>query len=532
VYAVAIPNVTAATAVEVSAAIQKFDVTLSTDANVNLVGIYAGTTQVDYGGSYPLSFEVITNGYEPVVTVNDVRVDPGAPDETGLYSHTVENITDATLIHISAKQPEAGKVNVILTADAGVTLGAGTSVGITEVAEGSDFAFSFKVAEGYDFALTVGSAPVTPDAPNAEGFYSYTVTNITAATNINISAQLRQFDVTLTATSGVTLGSGVTAGVTKVGYGGSFSFTFGVAEGYELTLTVNGSPVSPGAPNVGFYSYTVTNITAATTITIVAMPAGSSVSGKVAVILMKGDNVTLAAGVDETTQVDSLGSFTFGFKVAVGYLPLLTVNGANVTDNLAAPDAGGWYSYTLASVAATTTVSIAAQETPKVSVTLTKGANVILGGGLSAGTKQVALGGDFPFSFRVADGYLPVVKVNGAEVDPGAPDATGLYRDTVYGVTTATAIDISAKLDDDDDDDDDATGVEALAADAPRFYPNPASSALTFVNAEKVSIYTVSGALVGVYTEATISIAHLPAGVYVVKMQRGSYTRTAQLVKN
>jgi hypothetical protein len=64
VYAVAIPNVTAATAVEVSAAIQKFDVTLSTDANVNLgAGTYAGKTQVDYGSSYPFSFEVITNGY-------------------------------------------------------------------------------------------------------------------------------------------------------------------------------------------------------------------------------------------------------------------------------------------------------------------------------------------------------------------------------------------------------------------------------------------------------------------------------------
>jgi hypothetical protein len=75
------------------------------------------------------------------------------------------------------------------------------------------------------------------------------------------------------------------------------------------------------------------------------------------------------------------------------------------------------------------------------------------------------------------------------------------------------------------------TGVSSVAKGMPRFYPNPVSHVLTFVNTDKVSIYAATGALIGVYTTATVSVAHLPAGVYMVTMQRGSYTKTAKLIK-
>jgi endo-beta-N-acetylglucosaminidase D len=438
VYTVTVPNITANVSVDVSAVIQKFDVTITKDANIVFgSGTTAGTKQVDYGSSFAFSFEVATDGYEPVVEVNSTRVDPGTPND-GLYSYTVTNITAATTISVTAKQREADKVNVNLSKGDNVTLGAGVTEGLAEVTSGGDFVFSFTVATGYEPVLKVSNVEVTLGAPDNTGLYSHTVTNITAATTISITAKLRQFDVTLTTTSNVTLGSGTTAGTKQVNYGGDFAFSFTVPTGHNPVLTVNGAPVTLGAPDAnGYYSHTVTNITAATAISIAAQLQRFDVT------LTTTSNVTLGSGTTAgTKQVNYGGDFAFSFTVPTGYNPVLTVNGAPVT--LGAPDANGYYSHTVTNITAATAISIAAQ-LRQFGVTLTTTSNVTLGSGTTAGTKQVNYGGDFAFSFTVPTGNNPVLTVNGAPVTLGAPDANGYYSHTVTNITAATAISIAAQ---------------------------------------------------------------------------------------
>ena len=288
--------------------------------------------------------------------------------------------------------------------------------------------------------------------------------------------------------------------------------------GYDAPeVAIGSAPYTPAPPVGGVYTVTIGTVDADTSVGITVALRQLEVS------VTAGDNVSLQPLASSTVAYGD--SCEVRFTLSEGYNPAVAIGGVAQPAPIA--DGSGVYTVTVRNVTDPVSVSVTAV-IQQIDVTLTRGENIILGTGTTAGKKQVGYGSDFPFSFRVAEGYLPELKVNNVEVQPGAPDATGLYRDTAYHITAATAIAITAKP----DDGGGSTAVAALAADAPRFFPNPASDVLTFANTEKVSIYTVSGTLVGVYTEASVSIAHLPAGVYMVKMQRGSYTRTAQLVKH
>ncbi|MDR2041744.1 MAG: GEVED domain-containing protein [Tannerella sp.] len=74
-------------------------------------------------------------------------------------------------------------------------------------------------------------------------------------------------------------------------------------------------------------------------------------------------------------------------------------------------------------------------------------------------------------------------------------------------------------------------GLEDVQTEAPAFHPNPVTGNVTFQNVEKVRIYTLTGALVGVYTDATVNLSHLERGTYIVKMERGGVTKADYLVK-
>jgi hypothetical protein len=216
--------------------------------------------------------------------------------------------------------------------------------------------------------------------------------------------------------------------------------------------------------------------------------------------------------------------------MAEGYLPVLMVN--DVEKPLGSPDATGLYRDTVHGITAATTVSISAA-LRLVNIALSCDVNTVaLVEGTSVGVALVGYGKSFPFAFEVSDNYLPVLKVNGVERPVGNPDDNGIYRDTVRNVKAETTVKITTIAKPNNGDNGNSTDVEEYAADAMRFYPNPASDVLTFENTDKVSIYTVTGTLVGIYTTSTVSIAHLPAGVYVVKMQKGTYTKSARLVKS
>jgi hypothetical protein len=381
------------------------------------------------------------------------------------------------------------------------------------------------VQEGYSgVVLKVNNVEKRIGKPDGNGWYCYTISEFTNAAAIEISAVARQLNVALSYTGQVTP-FGISAGTKQVSYGGKYPLAFYVEEGYRPVLRVNNVEQTLGAPIVGLYRDTVYNITTATSIHISASIL------KFDVTLSCAAEVKPASGTSAgTKQVSYGGSYLLAFRMTEGYLPVLMVNG--VEKPLGSPDATGLYRDTVRNITAATTISISAA-LRSVNVTLSYDVSTVAPTeGTSAGVTQVGYSKSFPFAFEVADGYLPVLKVNGVERPVGNPDANGIYRDTVRNVKAETTVEISTIAKPNNDSKGNSTGVEEYAADAPRFYPNPASDVLTFENTDKVSIYTVTGTLVGVYTTSTVSIAHLPAGVYVVKMQKDNYIKTEKLVKN
>jgi endo-beta-N-acetylglucosaminidase D len=99
------------------------------------------------------------------------------------------------------------------------------------------------------------------------------------------------------------------------------------------------------------------------------------------------------------------------------------------------------------------------------------------------------------------------------------PGACGL---ATYGYTVDLLVKVLGDIPD---------GIEDIRTEAPVFYPNPVVDNVTFKNVEKTSIYTVNGALIGVYTDKTINLSHLNRGAYIVKMERGGVTKSDYLLK-
>jgi endo-beta-N-acetylglucosaminidase D len=457
--------------------------------------------------SIGLQVQAATGSAPVKAYIGELKLLPGSYRRSSITVSAMPTVTDFTI-----------------TSTSGVTV----SGADTLVDYGSPLEFTFKVTANAGVpAVTVNGASTSCTYDAAIGVYAVSIASVTEDLSISIAASQPR-TVTVTKSDAIAIvtasGSEIQPQRYEVADGSAFTLTFRVdGEGYDVPVVATGSAAYPLAPAAGGV-YTVT-------IGVVDADTGVSIS-----VALRQLAVSVAAGDHVALQTPAAGTVAYGdscvvrFTLDAGYNPVVAIGGAEQPAPTA--DAEGVYTVTVSNVTAAVSVSVSAA-IQQLDVTLTRDeSNISLRTGTTAGTKKVSYGDSFAFSFEVITaGYLPVLKVNSVEVDLNAPDADGVYRDTVYNITAATTIDISAKLEDDGGGNG-STGVEALAADAPRFFPNPASDALTFVNTEKVSIYTVSGTLMGVYTEASISIAHLPAGIYVVKMQRGSYTRTAQLVKN
>lgn len=74
---------------------------------------------------------------------------------------------------------------------------------------------------------------------------------------------------------------------------------------------------------------------------------------------------------------------------------------------------------------------------------------------------------------------------------------------------------------------------EELNAALLGFYPNPANDFIQVSDADEVKIYSVSGALVASQSGkvTSMNIAHLPDGIYMMKMKKESAYRTLKLIK-
>ncbi|MDR1342844.1 MAG: GEVED domain-containing protein [Prevotellaceae bacterium] len=396
----------------------------------------------------------------------------------------------------------------------------------TLVDYGKELAFTFKAPAGQVPAVTVNDVPTLYVAHGADT-YTVSIASVTEDLAVSIAAR-PSHTVTVSKPGAVDVvsASAPEKETGKYEVADGIAFAFGIklnSAGYDAPKVAIGSTPYPLAPAnaQGVYAITTGAISSdiAITITVALQRFAVSVAAGAHVALQTPASDTVTWGANDTIR----------FTLDEGYNPVVKVGG--VEQAAPTPNADGAYVIAVSNVTAPVSVDIQAA-IQQLNVTLTREqGRVALGEGTAAGTKTVAYGSSYPFSFQMATGYLPVLKVNGVEVAAGTKDASGLYRDTVHNITVATTIDITSKPDDGNGGED-PTGVSAVAADAPNFYPNPVNDVITFVNTDKASIYTVSGAPVGVYTEASVSIAHLPAGVYMVKMQRGSYTRTVRLVKN
>lgn len=400
----------------------------------------------------------------------------------------------------------------------------------TLVYYGSEFAFTFKINAAVAGlpVVTINGAPMLYSYDAITGVYAVRIPGVAENLAVSIATgEARTVTVNTPAEVEVLSASAPEMKNSAQRYmlarGSAFTFAFRMnAKGYYISkVTIGSTPYALASPSEqGVYSVTTGVIDTDTSITVtVALQ-------RFAVSVAAGAHVSLQTSASDTVEWGSAA--TVRFTLDAGYNPAAEVDGAAQT--VPAPDAAGVYTIRVDSVKAAVSVKLSAN-IQQFDVTLTReSGRITLGTGTAVGTKKVNYGSSFPFSYRVVDGYLPVLRVNGVETPVGAPDASGLYRDTVYNITAATAIDITSKLN--DSGSEAPTGVSAVAADAPNFYPNPANDVLTFVNTDKVSIYTISGYLVGVYTTPTVNVSHLPVGVYMVKMQRGSHVRTARLVKN
>ncbi|MDR1022796.1 MAG: glycoside hydrolase family 88 protein [Prevotellaceae bacterium] len=138
--------------------------------------------------------------------------------------------------------------------------------------------------------------------------------------------------------------------------------------------------------------------------------------------ISRGVTLTALSGIDRY-EVARGGDFRLAFTVDEHYVnPQITVNGA-----LRTPDIFMDSIYTL-----TTTVTgvtdIAVTATPvEYNLTLTIDSHITLLAPAAAGAIPVAYGSAFAVSFRVENGYQPLLEVDGAEVPLGTPNAEGVY---------------------------------------------------------------------------------------------------------
>ena len=128
------------------------------------------------------------------------------------------------------------------------------------VNEGEDKEFTFTADTGYEIdQVTVNDTPVSVTGT------SYTITNVSTDTTINVTFKaIPKPSYTITATNGAN-GTISPSGEIEVNEGEDKEFTFTADTGYEIDqVTINDTPVS-----VTSTSYTITNVSADTTINVV-----------------------------------------------------------------------------------------------------------------------------------------------------------------------------------------------------------------------------------------------------------------------
>ena len=359
-------------------------------------------------------------------------------------SYTISNITAATTVVAKFSQ-YTYTLSVQGSSGGSVSYGSTSWTNATktfDIIYGSDATLTFTPNRGYYLsALTVNGTDVTSKVSNN----SYTISSITA--NTTVIATFSAIPVT-TYTLSIQSGSGGTVsykGSTftnqtsnfTVDEGSSATLTFTPNTGYYLSsLTVNGTDVTSKVSN---NSYTISNITAATTVvakfsqyTYTLSVQGSS-GGSVSYGSTSWTNAT------KTFDITYGSNATLKFTPSDGYyLSALTVDGTDVTSKVANN------SYTISSIKANTSVVVSFSTVPittySVSIQSGSGGSVSYGGTTWTNlTKNFTVneGSDATLTFTPNEGYyLSSLTVNGTDVTSKVSNNS--Y--TVSNISAATTV--------------------------------------------------------------------------------------------
>jgi hypothetical protein len=410
-------------------------VTVNADSGVTIISTTgqattpAGVYEAADSSAFMVTFKLNIGHNSPQVA----KADLAGPDADGVYIATISAVTGDTAISITT-----------LLNEYAVTVNVGSVAQVTAPAapykakHGKIFTLEFTLNEGYENPkVIIGSTPANM-LNSSSGSSRYTVSTgaITSDTAITITASLKRFKITITSDGHVTPSRAVGKHYTT--YGSPFSFTFTLNEHYvNPQVTVGGAPYPLSSPEAGAYTVAIGAVTRDTAVSITASLETFAVS-------VAATNVTVISPTGADTIVTYSDTLALIFTVGENYEnPQASANGLALTIT----QEGGAYIAKLP-VTGATSVSLAAF--PKsYDVTLTVGANVTLVQPTSAGTVKAAYGSAFVMSFRVAEGYTPVVKADGVEVAVGALDAQGVYVVTaVAQVSGEHYVALTAKKDD------------------------------------------------------------------------------------
>ena len=337
----------------------------------------AGNTTVNCGENQSYTIAA-NNGYR----ILDVVVDGqsvGAVESYSFDNVTANHNISATFIAV---------LNIEINADA--EGGSVTPTGTQTLDEGESFTFTVTPDNCYEIGnVTVNGIAVTLDANN-----SYTINNVTADQDIDVT--FNQLSYTITATAGN--GGTINPGTTTVNCGENQTYTIVPTEGYMISdVTVDGQSVGSVS------SYSFTNVTANHTIsaTFVEIPDNHIV------VVVNADTEGGTVNPTGSQSIEQGSDFTFTVTPDACYaIGTVTVNGTAVT-----LDANN--SYTIPNVTEAQEVNVTF--TP---ITYTVTTNASNGGSIEVeGGNEVACGENKTFTVTPEACYtIGTVTVNGTEV--------------------------------------------------------------------------------------------------------------------
>ncbi len=329
---------------------------------------------------------------------------------SGKYTTTLNagNTTSATLTNLSAQtyyiavtaynssNTQSGYSPELVVDSLTASAGSGGTIspsGTFFQTQGGSQTFTVTPSAGYT------TASVLVDGTSVGAVSSYTFSNIAANHTISATFTAGATSYTITPSAGAN-GTISPSGAVTVNSGGSQTFSFTPATGYQVSsVVVDGTTVTTAS------SYTFSNVTGSHTISVTFAPT------------MNTYTITASAGANGTISpsgavtVNSGGSQTFSFSPATGYkVSSIVVDNATVTTAS---------SYTISNVTGSHTISVTFAPITY-TITASAGANGTIS---PSGAVTVNSGGSQTFSFTPATGY----QVSSVLIDGGSVGALTSY---------------------------------------------------------------------------------------------------------